>query len=139
MFLHTKEGERKVSHSERTDSSYKQREWEGLVLRQAQHSGGARSVPRTTVGSRLESSHVHKQGRLLGSSGTWLVSPLDNLRNRHLEINPKFQKIYRNVSSLSSELLTAIHRLTSILSLSGHYNFHLEHLRIFSCQSKRKT
>lgn len=56
------------------------------------------------VSSRLESACVYKERRLLGSvesgySLFWING------NSQLEINPKFQQIYRNVSSLLSELV----------------------------------
>lgn len=53
---------------------------------------------------RLGSLCVNDKWRLLGLDGAWLFSLLDNLRNRHLEINPKFQQIYRKMSNLLSEM-----------------------------------
>lgn len=57
------------------------------------------------VGSRLKNPCVNKKWRLVGFYDPWLFSFLDNDENTHLKMHPKFQQIYRNMSSLLSELV----------------------------------
>lgn len=99
MSLCTQKREKAVSPSERLYISYRQKGQKKVkpgVPRQAQHRLQQRSP---------ESSCVNEKRRLLGFDGAWLFSLLDNHRNSHLESNPEFQQIHRNMSSLLSELV----------------------------------
>lgn len=88
-----------------------ERRWAGLVLKTVWQSVKEEG---SAVGSRLENSCVNKKRRLLRVYGAWLFPLLENHRNSHLGINPKFQLMYRNLSSLFQSWSTAIPRLFSL-------------------------
>lgn len=87
-------------------------------------------------GQQIEKSMGKQEVEAPGFYEAWLFSLLDDCGNNKSGANPKFQEIYRNVSSVLSELVHSYKQdnCSVFFSLSPQYNFNLEHLSIlFSC------